>query len=461
MEGPLVPEDILVRVPLMRSEWMETYRFMGEHPDAPRWHAVCGDRVMDDDLPFIEEFARALRDRGRARRGESFPRAAEFAAAMARRSAWFARALAGKDPLRDWDSIETMSRPDMRARIHEIVPADEDLDRLVVNPTAGTTGHPVPAPNHPKAVACYDPMIAYVLERHGLRESTSSRRVAAIQICDQARTIAYHAVHSVLDGAGFAKVNLRGTEWRSPEARARYVADMDPLFLSGDPYAYLGAIDAGIRRGPRILLSTAVAMEAPVRARVEAHFGVRVAQMYSLNETGPIGYECPANPGSYHVLPTDLLIECLDAEGMPAGSGERGEICATGGRNPFVPLLRYRTGDTAILDGSPCPCGEESPLLRALEARSLVVFDRPDGGRVNPVDVAGIARREPIGSFRFTQRKDGSCLLECEALAPLDEAAIARRIDALFGSPGISTVSAGFASSGPEAGKVRPFIKEE
>ena len=40
----------------------------------------------------------------------------------------------------------------------------------------------------------------------------------------------------------------------------------------------------------------------------------------------------------------------LDAFDQPCRLGVRGEITLTGGRNPFLPLLRYRTGDFASLD---------------------------------------------------------------------------------------------------------------
>ena len=60
----------------------------------------------------------------------------------------------------------------------------------------------------------------------------------------------------------------------------------------------------------------------------------------------------------------------------------RGEIAVTGGRNPFVPLLRYRTGDWGRLDYGRCPCGDRMPRLLDLEGRPPVVFRRPDGSPV-------------------------------------------------------------------------------
>jgi phenylacetate-CoA ligase len=380
-----------------------------------------------------------------------------WAIGMAARSPWFARAMRGHEREGAWESIPTMDRSDMQARLAEIVPADEPLDRLVVNPTSGTTGIPIPAPNHPRAVACYDPMIAYALERNGLTEKTDSSRVAAIQVCDQARTIAYHTVHSLLNGAGFAKVNIRASEWRDAEASARYAKAMEPLFLSGDPYAYLGAVEAGWPRGARILLSSALGLEPAARAKIEGHFGVSVAQLYSLNETGPVGYECPLNRGSFHVLPTDVLVETLDAEGRSVAAGERGEICVSGGRNPYLPLLRYRTGDSAILGTAPCACGEISPLLAGLEARALVIFDKPGGGRVNPVDIARIMRGYPIAAFRFRQARDLGCALYYDEMAPVDRRSLARELDALFGLPGLLTLRSGLERG---SAKPVPFSRE-
>ena len=82
-------------------------------------------------------------------------------------------------------------------------------------------------------------------------------------------------------------------------------------------------------------------------------------------ETGPVGYSCPMGH-SYHLLPHDLHVEVMQADGQPAPTGQIGEITLSGGRNRFFPLFRYRTGDFGRLDFEPCPCGDPMPRFMSI-----------------------------------------------------------------------------------------------
>ncbi len=407
MEVNGIPLHLRERVPLVKPEWLELYRFMGEHPHAPYWNTQCGDRLYPEDLESVRNYALALETRPVY--GKIPPASIiEWCRALAPRSAFFKQRLDGINIDKNWHEIRPMTRMEMQSKLEYIVPSDADLSRLVINPTSGTTGHPIPAPNHPAAVGCYDPLIQYALRMNGLRESCSGRRVAAIQICAQNKTITYHTVHSYMDGAGFAKVNLRDWLGKSPSL---YMNAMQPVFLSGDPYAFIEYINAGIDYRPHAILSTALTLEPAVRQKLGDYFRCPVTDMYSLNETGPVAYSCPDDPRKFHVLPHDIFVEILDESGAPLPAGEQGNIAVTGGRNPYLPLLRYVTGDRASMDYGRCSCGETSPSLVQLDGRSMVIFKRRDGKSVNSIDISGIIRSFPVYFFRFIQRADYSCEL--------------------------------------------------
>jgi phenylacetate-CoA ligase len=138
-----------------------------------------------------------------------------------------------------------------------------------------------------------------------------------------------------------------------------------------------------------------------------------VIDWYSLTETGPLGYACPQGHG-YHWLPHDVHLETLDGNGRPTTG--IGEITVTGGRNPFIPLLRYRTGDWGRIDFTPCSCGDPMPRLMELEGRSPVVFRAANGMRVTTQDVATVLRRYPLVQHRFVQNEDGACELTYRTL---------------------------------------------
>ena len=68
-------------------------------------------------------------------------------------------------------------------------------------------------------------------------------------------------------------------------------------------------------------------------------------------------------------------VEVLDEGGAPVPDGERGEIVVTVDENPYLPLLRYRTGDHAA-------------LVRDEKFSSWLV-DRTPSGRWGDVDELG------------------------------------------------------------------------
>lgn len=455
-----IPKALFERVPLMKNEWLPLYKMMGEHPHAPKWNTQCGDRLLAEDLESVILFAAAL-DKARSAFRDIPPESIiSWCEEMKERTVWFTSRLAGLDIVNDWHRIPLMTRSDMQSKLERIVPSDADLSRLVVNPTSGTTGHPIPAPNHPRAVGCYDPLIQYALRMNGLNTSCTGDKVAAIQICSQQKTIVYHTVHSYLDGAGFAKINLEQKSWRATESSAIYINDIKPVFLSGDPYSFLDYINRGIEYRPEAILSTAISLERASRDKLHSYFNCPVVDMYSLNETGPIAYSCPHDPSKLHILPHDIFIEVLSKEGEPLPEGERGEIAVTGGRNPYLPLLRYLTGDTASLSYGKCSCGEISPALVNLEGRKMVLFRNRSRKIVNSIDISGIIRSFPVYAFNFIQQADYRCRLKIFAggeLAARSMDLIKEKIESLFDDEIKVEIE---RAAGPLNEKIIPFICE-
>jgi phenylacetate-CoA ligase len=342
---------------------------------------------------------------------------------------------AGLDLERDWAALPTTSRLQLALAPWDFVPDDEPLDRLVIYRTAGTTGHPISVPHHPRAIRFYEPMIEFALDRHGARPRLDADSVACILVGAQVRTYTYAAVLYNWGGAGFAKTNLRQTEWPREGSQHRYFADLAPQFLTGDPISFAEMLRLDLPARPLALVTTSVAMSPKLRDRLRERYGAPVIDWYSMVETGPIGYTCPRTD-AYHLLPPDLHVEILRPDGTPAAAGERGEVAVTGGRNIFAPLLRYRTGDFGRLDFSPCPCGDPMPRLLELEGRVPVLLRAADGTPVTTVDISRLLREFPLLLHEFSQNADLSCELVTRALPGVmpDLAAIEESLGRLLGS---------------------------
>jgi phenylacetate-CoA ligase len=171
-----------------------------------------------------------------------------------------------------------------------------------------------------------------------------------------------------------------------------------------------------------------------VRARIEAGWGARVFDHNGMTETGPVGIECPENPGGLHLLETHHWAEVLDpATSAPVPPGTEGELVLTTLGRWAHPLIRYRTGDLVRVDPRPCPCGRS--LLRldgGIRGRAddMVVIR---GNNVHPSTLQTILlRHEGLAEFRIEVDETRTLpvlRIEVEPSASADGAALAGRID--------------------------------
>lgn len=409
--------EMLERTPMLTESGVKLLERMREHPDAPRFNYITGDRLRKADLGALDYFRQALdSERGPRSAGAPPP------AILQRVSSWRhrvpfveGRIRAGLNLERDWQAIPTSSRADLALAPWKFVPDDEPLERLIIYRTAGTTGHPITIPHHPMAIRCYEPLIEFALGRYGAKPTFDASCIACFLVGAQIRTYTYAAILSAWSGAGFAKLNIRQTEWPREGSQQRYFADMAPKFLSGDPISFAEMMHLDLPAQPAALLTTSVAMSPALKQKLSIKYKAPVIDWYSMVETGPIGYACPHGFG-YHLLPHDIHLEVLRGDGTQALPGECGEIAVTGGRNPFAPLLRYRTGDFGHLNYEPCSCGDLMPRLLNLEGRVPVLIRSSDGTPVSTVDLSRLLREHPLLLHEFVQHADRSCELTLRAL---------------------------------------------
>jgi phenylacetate-coenzyme A ligase PaaK-like adenylate-forming protein len=154
----------------------------------------------------------------------------------------------------------------------------------------------------------------------------------------------------------------------------------------------------------------------------------------------------------FRLLQSQLYVEILASDGAPCPPGVTGEVVLTGGFNPRLPLLRYRTGDTAAL----VYCGVE-PCLVGLSGRPPVVFIAADGRRVNNVDVSNALRPFPISWHALYQAADG-CLTLRVAASAVGESALRAALAGLFGADQPLTIVV--EDAGPPEGKVVGYTSD-
>jgi phenylacetate-CoA ligase len=150
----------------------------------------------------------------------------------------------------------------------------------------------------------------------------------------------------------------------------------------------------------------------------------------------------------WRLLQPRLFVEIVDDAGRAVAPGERGEITLTGGFNPYLPLLRYRTGDTAAMVAH----GRE-PRLIGLSGRPPVRFRAAGGAWVNNIDVTHALAPFALAQWTLHQRAGGQLELR---VSGGDEAALRRALADLFGAGMAIDVDVGAAFDG----KVRQYTSE-
>ncbi|HXG65860.1 MAG TPA: capsule biosynthesis protein CapK [Blastocatellia bacterium] len=390
------------RFPLLTQEGRRLLEWMWEHPHAPRYNHRCGDMLTRDGLQRVRDYEAEL---NAAQKGWAW---GESPAWVTEFTEWcladvpFYRRKGGSAG--DFFSLPTCDRADLNREPWAFVPDSQPLDYLIVYDTTGTTGHPLHILSHPEVSSKYLPALRAALATRGVRLEGDKGKVSIITVCAQNLTFTYASVSSYLDEAGFIKLNLNPHEWKDPDDRVRFLDECNPEIYTGDPISFLALAQLPLKTRPKALVSTAMKLLDGLKKELEDHFGCPVLDVYSMNESRLIAVS--AEHG-YEIVPHDLYVEILGPEGNPCRPGERGEVTLTGGRNPFLPLLRYRTGDYAAMEFR-----GRKPLLVGLEGREPVVFIASDGKLVNNIDVSYILKPFALSQFSLHQAADRSLIFK-------------------------------------------------
>jgi phenylacetate-CoA ligase len=429
-------EDRRERNPLISEAGFRNFLRIKQHPNAPVWNFETGDRIEASDLPVHTAFAESLTQKRNPFSSSPPPNILEWVRAMREEVLGFReRVPEGFDIEKNWTAIPPVTRTDLAAKLHTLVPQDADLSRLITYDTSGTTGHAVAVPTHPRVLSQVLSMMSYVMARYGITLDPGPEMTACINVGAQAMSVVFPNIMTVWREAGFAKLNLHPEGWRLPDDPHRFFEEMAPPVLTGDPVGFAEMLRMRIEHRPEILFTTALSLSSELKDRLESRYRCPVVDWYAVSETGPIGYVCRENTG-FHLLPHDIYVEILDPHDQPLPPGETGEIAVTGGRNPYLPLLRYRTGDLGSIDIDPCPCGEPTPRIRLMDGRKPVLFHSESGAPVNPIDVGRLLRGVSFVQYRMVQRQDRSCDLTLRPIfkdQAVDRIAIESKLKLLFG----------------------------
>jgi len=334
----------------------------------------------------------------------------------------------------DLSLLPFLDKEQVRADPDRFVP-DGPHAKLVPQTTGGTTGTPVR----------YWATLAAVQANYATYESRCrswagvrfGQRMASFHgqpiIPESQRGGPYWRRNLAFNQRYFSVYHLNSSTLRDyVEELARF----DPQVIAGYTSAVhrvaRGLIDSGDigRVRPSAVLVSSETLTPPVRADLELAFGCRVTNAYSLGELVAFISEC--DHGELHVSTEYGAVELVDTV---AGT----EIVATGLINRGMPLLRYRTGDLAVLSPDvPSRCGRGLPMVAEILGRVDDVVRTPEGATVGPAPMSLAFQRVP--NLRRAQVRQDSVqvltvLLEVDAaFGTEDEAFLVHELRRRLGS---------------------------
>jgi phenylacetate-CoA ligase len=423
MNPPLALDDD-DRYPGLSADGRAMLSHLREHPYAPLYRNTSGHRLLAEDLAGVRQTTAEVLA---ADIGWGPPTAPAWLDDFVTRCRREVPRYRDYHPGLGFVELPTVTRAELGADIAAFVPDDVPLARMINFQTSGTTGHPLLVPSHPRVAASYLAYHRRALRHFGVELTARRGQVGVILLGFQEKCFTYVSVIPELAEAGLAKINLHPADWRDPAHPARYLEELAPEIIAGDPLSWLELLRLAPRLRPKALLSTSMTLLPGLRARLAATFHCPVLDLYSLNEAGPVGVFVDA-AGGHLLLQPRMYVEILDADDRPVAPGTRGEVALTGGFNFCLPLLRYRTGDFATLAWH-----EGVPVLRALEGRPVVRFRRPDGTWLNNIDITHALRPLPLGRFALHQAADGALDFGVEAGDAADVRAAHAALVRLFG----------------------------
>ncbi|HEY9787314.1 MAG TPA: hypothetical protein V6D17_18125 [Candidatus Obscuribacterales bacterium] len=418
-DRPLTDEE---RFPLLSEAGRKLLLRLREHRHAPRFNHQCGDRLNLEAVERIRQFEIELRTTPVTWTvGQPPAWVHEFTQFCLETVPFYRTHSAGAAAFHE---VGTFSRADLNREPWSFVSDSVPLDDLIYYTTSGTTGHPLKVLSHPEVSGKYLPLLKLALATRGVTLEGGEGKVSIAVVCAQSVTYTYATVSSVLGQAGTIKINLNPGQWNSPDDRQKYLDDLNPEVYSGDPLSFMELTKLPLKTRPKALVSSSMTLLPGWRQELENHFQCPVIDVYSMNECRLMAV---AAEQGYVIVPHDLYVEIVDTEGRPCPPGVAGEVTVTCNRNPFLSLLRYRTGDRATLEFH-----GNTPVIASFEGRKPTLFVSMAGKVVNNIDVSTVLYPFPIAQFHLHQNKDRSLVLKLRG-AESEREDIRKSIVKLFG----------------------------
>ncbi len=302
----------------------------------------------------------------------------------------------------DLSQMPVLTKTTVRGHLDELASDVVAPGKLIRRHTGGSTGSPLVFLNTKQD--WYGPAQARSLLANEWSGIALGDR-AILLVSHAGQTTPYERSRKRLIGTlrRETRVPLAWLSDKSLDSVVGLLARMRPRAIKGYPstVAHLaGHIrDSGLKPPPvHAVLVGGEQLFEHQRALIREVFGVEPYSRYATAENALMASECGAHTGM-HVFAQDLIVEVVDARGLPVAPGTEGRLLVTNLHTRGMPIIRYDTGDVGSYAVAPCPCGRSMPLLDRLSGRRCDTIYTRSGLRIigNGIEWDGFA---PLGVTR-------------------------------------------------------------
>ncbi|WP_457577490.1 phenylacetate--CoA ligase family protein [Desulfomarina sp.] len=273
----------------------------------------------------------------------------------------------------DLSQLPFTCRDDLDRHPEQFGPADGDNIRDIAL-TSGTTGEPVIIPYSEADLnrLAFNEAVAFY--GAGVRKGDRVLLTVTLDRCFIAG-VAYYS------GITFLGARAIRSGPGQPARQWHIIEKLNPGVIVGVPSFLKEIGEWGVEKGLAVAdssIHTVVTIGESVRRpdhsltalgeQVERLWGAKVRSSYGATEFETAFCECVRSCGG-HVHPELMLVEIVDDAGHSLPDGTAGEVVVTPLGVEGFPLVRFRTGDIARLESSPCSCGWNTKRLGPVEGR--------------------------------------------------------------------------------------------
>ena len=173
-----------------------------------------------------------------------------------------------------------------------------------------------------------------------------------------------------------------------------------------------GKGDAADLKTVKVMFSTSEALNVATKEAFQEQFCIPIVECYADEEAGIMAHQ-KVQDNRFYLNHASYIFEILKLEeDKPAAYGELGRIVITDLYNYAFPLIRYDTGDTAILAKGNEETGGWDYLEKIYGRRLDLIYDTKDNP-IHPMSFARVLKNlDGIRQWQFIQKDKSKYLLK-------------------------------------------------